>query len=182
MATKWEIRYFTIMDYEKEQLYLRQRHKEGWKFVKVTGLGVYHFESCEAEDVIYQLDYNQEGREHKEEYVQMFRDCGWEYIMDYVGYSYFRKPVCEMKQGEEEIFCDDGSRLDMMQRVFRGRMLPLLALFCGCLIPQFLVQINCDTAFNGGAAFLLGAVILLYVVIFVHYGLNYMKYKKKLGR
>ena len=75
-----------------------------------------------------------------------------------------------------------GSRLDMMQRVFRGRMLPLLALFCGCLIPQFLVQINCDTAFNGGIAFLLGAVILLYVAIFVHYGLDYMKYKKKLGR
>ena len=47
----------------------------------------------------------------------MFADCGWEYLQDFAGYSYFRKPVAEMK-GEEAIFCDDASRLEMMRRVF----------------------------------------------------------------
>lgn len=47
---------------------------------------------CTPEDVVYQLDYNEEGLTHKDEYVQMFRDCGWEYIQDFGGYSYFRKP------------------------------------------------------------------------------------------
>ena len=54
---------------------LRTQHKDGWKFVKVTGIGIYHFEQCQPEDVIYQLDYNQEGLKNKQEYVQMFADC-----------------------------------------------------------------------------------------------------------
>ena len=56
MKTKKEIRYFTIFQYEKEQEYLREQHKHGWKFVKVNGFGMYHFEECQPEDVIYQLD------------------------------------------------------------------------------------------------------------------------------
>lgn len=181
METKKEFRYFTIMEYEKEQLYLQQRHKEGWKFVNVTGLGRYHFEKCEPEDVVYQLDYNQDGRAHKEEYVQMFEDCGWEYIMDFVGYSYFRKPVSEMVE-DEGIFCDDDSRLEMMQRVLRGRMLPLAAIFCGCLVPQLVNQLNPDTMYSPAITAVLGAVVGVYIVIFVHFLVKYAEYKKKIGR
>lgn len=114
---KTELRIFTIADWEKEERYLQKRHREGWKFRRVNLLGIYHFERCTPEDVVYQLDYNEEGLKHKDEYVQMFQDCGWEYMQDFGGYSYFRKPVSEM-QGEEKIFCDDESRLDMMRRVF----------------------------------------------------------------
>ena len=120
MATKTEMRYFSIMDWEKEQDYLREQHKSGWRFIKVTGIGTYHFEQCEPEDVIYQLDYNQEGIAHKEEYVQMFKDCGWDYLQDFFGYSYFSKPAAKMG-GDEEIFCDDSSRVEMMERIFKGR-------------------------------------------------------------
>ena len=44
METKKEFKYFTIFQYEQEQEYLSRRHQEGWKFVKITGLGIYHFE------------------------------------------------------------------------------------------------------------------------------------------
>ena len=71
MEVRKEHKYFTIVEHEKEQEYLREKQKAGWKFVKVTGLGTYHFEKCEPEDVIYQLDYNQDGLAHKEEYVQV---------------------------------------------------------------------------------------------------------------
>lgn len=47
--------------------------------MNVSGL-TYTFESCPPEDVIYQLDYNKEGLDHKDEYIQMFQDCGWEYV------------------------------------------------------------------------------------------------------
>ena len=93
---KSEVRFFTIADWEKEEEYLRKRHREGWKFVRLS-FPVYHFEKCEPEDVVYQLDYNEDGVAHKEEYVQMFADCGWEYLQDFAGYSYFRKPVAGMK-------------------------------------------------------------------------------------
>ena len=48
--------------------------------------------------------------------------------MDFNGYCYFRKPMAMMQQ-KEEIFCDDTSRLEMMQRIFYGRIIPLIAIF-----------------------------------------------------
>lgn len=58
---KTELRIFTIADWEKEEQYLRKRHRKGWRFVKVGLLGVYHFEKCTPEDVVYQLDYDAKG-------------------------------------------------------------------------------------------------------------------------
>ena len=179
MKTKKEFKYFSIFHYEKEQEYLRARHREGWKFVKVTGLGVYHFEACTPEDVVYQLDYNQEGLEHKDEYVQMFRDCGWEYLMDFVGYSYFRKPAAQM-DGEEEIFCDDQSRLEMMERVFKGRMTPVLVLFCAVLLPQFIL--NLVVYHNFLLAVMYAGILVLYVAVFAYSAAHYHRLQKNAGK
>lgn len=170
---KKEFRWFTIWEYEKEQDYLRSQHRSGWKFVCVTGLGTYHFQQCQPEDVVYQLDYNQEGTANKEEYVKMFSDCGWEYIQEYAGYSYFRKSASQM-HGDEEIFCDDNSRLAMMERVYKGRMLPLLVLFFACLLPQFVINVTNSNYFV--AAFL-GGILLIYVVVFAMFAINYYRYK-----
>ena len=137
---KKELRFFSIAAWKKEEAYLRMQHLTGWRFTGVTSAGVYHFKKCEPEDVIYQLDYNPDGLAHKDEYVEMFRDCGWEYLQDFAGYSYFRKPVSKM-HGQEEIFCDDESRLDMIERVYRWRILPLTLLFLAGLLPSLLFNI-----------------------------------------
>ncbi|MGN0451879.1 MAG: DUF2812 domain-containing protein [Acutalibacteraceae bacterium] len=179
MATKKQFKWFSIFEYEKEQDYLRKMHKSGWKFVKVVGLCVYHFEKCTPEDVIYQLDYNKEGLDNKDEYVKMFNDCGWEYLQDYVGYSYFRKPVSEAN-GEEEIFCDDESRLQMMERVFKGKMVPLLILFFGVLIPQFTVNLLSTHKYIIAALF--GSIIVLYLVVFLMCANSYSKYKNNMKK
>lgn len=173
METKKTFKFFTIFEHEKEQDYLREMHKSGWKFVRVTGLGVYHFEKCAPEDVIYQLDYNKEGLNHKEEYVQMFRDCGWEYMQDFFGYSYFKKPAAE-SEGAEEIFCDDYSKIQMLDRVRRGRLFPLYAIFGCVLIPTFFINL-CFGPFWETMLFAL--IIIFYIVIFVRFGLLYLKYK-----
>jgi len=175
MKQQKETKFFTIFQHEQEQEYLRTKHKKGWKFLKVTGLGTYHFEECEPEDVVYQLDYNKEGQAHKDEYIQMFQDCGWEYLMDFYGYSYFRKPVAEMN-GEEEIFCDDESRLEMMNRVYKGRLIPLLVLFFLALVPQFVMAVSIykDTLL----AIFLATIIIVYFVIFIVFTIHYNKYKK----
>ena len=176
MKTKTEIKFFNVVQYEQEAEYLRNMHKSGWKFVKLTGLGKYHFEACQPEDVVYQLDYNQEGRRNREEYIQMFADCGWEYLQDAFGYSYFRKPAAEIK-GEESIFCDDESRMEMMNRVFRGRLLPLIVIFFCCLLPQFFNSMSIyHSPFITG---LLGAVIGLYLVMFLSFTYYYINYRKE---
>lgn len=180
---KTELRFFTIPEWKKEEKYLQKRHSEGWKFTGVTLPGLYHFEKCEPEDVVYQLDYNQEGTAHRAEYIQIFHDCGWEYILDYVGYSYFRKPVADMNgQESEEIFCDDDSRVDMMKRVFRGRMIPLIAIFFCIIIPQLFLQSHTEGTF---AMILTGAfavLFVLYLVLFAWYGWQFRQYTKRLKK
>ena len=176
MKTKKQFRWFTIFEYEKEQEYLRKMHASGWKFVKVTGLGSYHFEECTPRDVIYQLDYNSDGLAHKDEYLQIFRDCGWDYIQDYAGYSYFRKEVGEDGVAEE-IFCDDESRLQMMNRVIKGRMIPLLVLFFAILLPQFVLNLTIYN--NYVSAAVSGAILSVYVTVFATVFVKYNQFRNK---
>lgn len=178
MKTKTQFKFFTIFAYEKEQDYLRGMHRDGWRFTGVTGLGQYHFEACAPVDMVYQLDYNKDGLAHRDEYLKMFEDCGWEYLQDYMGYSYFRKAVAE-GGAAEEIFCDDDSKLQMMQRVLRGRMLPLLAIFFAVLLPQFLSRL---CAGSYGIAAFIGGVLALYVAIFATGAVKYRQYKSRAER
>lgn len=98
---KREFRWFSIMDYEKEANYLSKRHQQGWKFHEAAFPGIYTFHKCEPENVVYQLDYNNAVKKNQREYVQMFEDCGWEYVQNFNGYCYFRKPMAQMQQKEE---------------------------------------------------------------------------------
>lgn len=167
--TKIKLRFFTIPQWEQEAQWLRSMHKKGWKLQRITLPCWYRFERCTPEDVIYQLDFNPEGIEHKEEYVQMFHDCGWEYIQDMAGYSYFRKPVSEMRDADEEIFCDEDSRLDMMKRVWKGKILPLLAIFF-CLLAMLVVQRQNTVAF----VMLLG-LLAFYAIVLLQCGVAYWR-------
>lgn len=178
--TKKEFKFFTITQYKQEEEYLSSMHRNGWKFLKVVMPGFYYFEKCEPENVTYRLDYNQEGITHKAEYIQLFSDCGWEYLLDFVGYSYFRK-ASEVAAADEEIFCDDESRLDMMKRVYKGRIIPLIALFLCVIVPQFMMNV---VGYGGGgltqdllSVFFL-AIGILYLSIFCMFTVQFYQYEK----
>lgn len=132
-----EFHYFMIPDYEKEEEYLRDMHKDGWRFTHVTLPGFYHFEQCEPEDVVYRIDFNPQTAGKKREYIRMFEDYGWEYMQDLNEFSYFRKPAAEaVTEAETEIFSDNASKVDMMRRVFAKRMIPILVIFLCCVLPN----------------------------------------------
>ena len=175
METKREYRFFNIFQHKKEEEYLREMHRSGWRFIRVSGFGKYLFEKCEPDDVVYQLDYNPQPKERYHEYLQMFRDCGWEHIQDYAGYAYFCKRAADMN-GAEEIFNDDDSKIAMMGRVYKGRMLPLVGLLCGCLLPVFITNM-----LNGNYPIVvfLGAIIGVYLGCFTVCAISYYKMKKK---
>lgn len=179
---KKENKRFTVMDYEKEAEYLSSMHAKGWKFKQVKYLGTYYFEECEPAEYSYQLDYNQDAANEKEEYIQMFADCGWEYLQDFVGYSYFRKPVGEGEE-REEIFCDDESRIEMMKRVFRGRIVPLIILFF-CLIMNCINFGMRSTESTFGMVMLILNILLMvvYVGMFASFYRKYKAFMEKMGR
>lgn len=181
MSTVKKIRFFSVTQYEQEAEWLRKMHNQGLKYVSLAIPGIYTFETCEPEDVVYQLDYNKEGLENKEEYIQMYADCGWEYLGDVMGYSYFRKPSAEM-DGEETIFCDDESRLEMIDRVWKGRGLALLLLFFAVVIPNTTSALSRYAAGEDVLTLVIIWAILAvaYLWILISFALYYRKLKNRI--
>ena len=72
------IRFFSIADYGEEEVWLHDQHKNGWKLSRMIPPCFYIFEKCTPEDVAYRLDYKNNTETNN--YFQIFRDYGWEYI------------------------------------------------------------------------------------------------------
>ena len=114
--TKTMIRFFTIADYEEEEIWLHEQHKNGWKLHKMIPPCLYIFEKCTPEDVIYRLDYKN-GAENAN-YFQLFTDYGWEYIGRCVGWLYFRKPASVQNTEQDgELFSDNESKIDLIRHI-----------------------------------------------------------------
>ena len=134
---KTMIRFFTIADYEEEEKWLRDQHRNGWKLVGMTIPCFYMFESCEPADVIYRLDFKDSTEDN--EYMGMLRDFGWEYCGKCAGWLYFRKDADDIESQEEgELFSDNASKAELVSHVIKTRMLPLCTIFFCCVIPNFL--------------------------------------------
>lgn len=172
-----KIRFFTIADYNEEEAWLREQHKNGWKLEKTIVPCFYFFEKCEPEDVVYRLDYKNSKVDSN--YKQMFLDYGWEHFEECVGWLYFRKPASEMESEEEsEIFSDTESKLDMIQKIFQTRMLPLMAIFLCCIIPQMLRTF--DRPGETVLQVIFTILFVIYVYLFVHCGFKLKKIRKSL--
>ncbi len=168
-------RFFSICQWKKEEKWLRKMANEGWKFLRIAGLNQYYFVRSEPEDIIYQLDYHPNGAYNNEEYRQLFEDCGWEYLQDKFGYSYFCKPASRMNGRDEEIFCDDESRIQMLNRIFKGWMVPLLAVFFLIILPQ-LFWLGHNDDLLAKALFVFYCVMFcIYLAIFILFTIQYVR-------
>ena len=142
MEKKVVYRIATIADYDREALYLRKMHAEGWKLKEVTYSNLvvavkYTFEKCHPEQVSYQLDFYPMEKSERASYLQLFKDCGWEHITDFNGFSYFRKLHSGIESDAEfEIYNDAAGKLAVVKRILTMRMLPILLLF-SALLPVF---------------------------------------------
>ena len=154
MEKKSVYRIFTIADYDREALYFREMHAKGWKLRKVSYSILlfavkYTFEKCQPEQVSYQLDFYPMRTSERTSYLQLFKDCGWEHITDFNSFSYFRKAHSEIESDAEfEIYNDVTGKLDMVHRILRLRLLPVL-FFLSMLIPLFLKLLSERDVFSG---------------------------------
>ena len=153
MEKKIVYRIFTIADYEREALYFREMHAKGWKLRKVSYsillfVVKYTFEKCQPEQVSYQLDFYPMKKSDRASYLQLFKDCGWEHITDFNGFSYFRKLHSGIESDAEfEIYNDAAGKLAMVKRILTRRMLPILLLFLA-LLPVFSKFVTGGSSFS----------------------------------
>ena len=165
MEKKIVYRIFTIADYEREALYFREMHAKGWKLRKVSYSILlfavkYTFEKCHPEQVSYQLDFYPMEKSERASYLQLFKDCGWEHITNFNGFSYFRKAHSEIESDAEfEIYNDATGKLAMVKRILTMRMLPILLLF-SALLPVF-------SKFLGRGSYFSWEVFLIFIIDWV---------------
>ena len=170
MEKKSVYRLVTIADYEREAIFLGRMHAEGWKLSKVSYSILlfavkYTFEKCQPEQVSYQLDFYPMKTSERTSYLQLFKDCGWEHITDFNGFSYFRKAHSEIESDAEfEIYNDATGKLDIVHRILRLQLLPVL-FFLSMLIPLFLKLLSERDVFSG-LVFLLTIIDCVLLIIF----------------
>ena len=185
MEKKVVYRIATIADYDREALYLREMHAEGWKLKEVTYSNLvvavkYTFEKCQPEQVSYQLDFYPMKKSERASYLQLFKDCGWEHIIDFNSFSYFRKVHSEVESAAEfEIYNDAVGKLAMVNRILRLRLVPVLLLLA-IHIPFLLKLLNRSNAYGLWSLLAVGldillSLILLLMVVYISWKLWHKK-------
>ena len=185
MEKKIVYRIFTIADYEREALYFREMHAKGWKLRKVSYSILlfavkYTFEKCHPEQVSYQLDFYPMEKSERASYLQLFKDCGWEYITDFNSFSYFRKVRSKIESNAEfEIYNDAAGKLAMVNRILRLRLVPVLLLLA-IHIPFLLKLLNRSNTFDLWKFLAVGldiflSLILLLMVVYISWKLWHKK-------
>jgi len=110
-----KIKWFWPWRDEQEEAWLRSMSQKGWHLSSVGLPCIYRFRAGEQMDYVYRLDYQTFPKKDKQEYQQLFRDAGWEYIGEISACQYFRK---EVKEAEPlEIFTDVGSKIAKYKRI-----------------------------------------------------------------
>ena len=176
MEKKVVYRIATIADYDREALYLRKMHAEGWKLKRVSYSNLvvavkYTFEECQPEQVSYQLDFYPMKKSERASYLQLFKDYGWEHITVFNSFSYFSKPYSQIESDAEfEIYNDAAGRLAMVKRILTMRMLPILLLF-SALLPIFSKLVSGVSYFSWELflIFIIDGVLLIVFAIQISY-------------
>ena len=176
MEKKIVYRIVTIADYEREAVFLGEMHAKGWKLEKVSYSNLvvavkYSFEKCQPEQVAYQLDFYPMKKSERASYLQLFKDCGWEHVTDFNGFSYFRKHHSGIESDAEfEIYNDSAGKFAMIKRILIMRMLPILLLF-SALLPVFSKFVSGVSSFSWELflIFIIDGVLLIVFAIQISY-------------
>ena len=96
------------------------------------------------------MDFYPMKKSERASYLQLFKDCGWEHITDFNGFSYFRKLYSGVESDAEfEIYNDAAGKLAMVKKILTMRMLPILLLFLA-LLPVLSKFVSGGSSFSWG--------------------------------
>lgn len=179
MITKF--RFFTIVDYEREEEFLRKMANKGYQLEEIVGVFFYKFSESEPRDTIYRLDYGIHKENEKKEYIQLFEDYGWDYMFDFVDWSYFKT---DQDNPNTEIFSDNESRLELANRIFKHRYIPILIIFLLTVVPIFYRVLIFGERFESlkVIAPIWGFLFAVYLIVIGYTGYGLYKINKKYKR
>ncbi len=157
--------YFDLADFEEEQAFLTSYHADGWRLISIKD-SKYTFERCEKEAVAYQIDFNP-NEQQKEEYIQLFTDFGWKFIIERDGRFYISKPATFYNENENKLFSDRETKAAMCKKIVKHKLqqlipLSIVTVFVSCVMGLILFRYRVfPSAITGFVSLvLLGGLIL----------------------
>lgn len=154
-VTKFKL--FWAWQDEKEEAWLREMSRQGLHLQALPFPCSYRFEAGTPRDLVYRMDYIVD-RTSYENYLQLFKDAGWEHLGEMGGWQYFRTEAGEGVV--PEIYTDPDSKAQKYQR---------LMMILVVLLPIFIVTssrgVDPDSRFAGlylAGKLLISLFLLLY--------------------
>lgn len=114
MTTISKFKWFWAWQDEKEEAWLSNMAREGWHLKGLGIPGTYTFESGEPRNDQYLIDFIVDRKDYQN-YLQLFKDTGWEHLGEMGGWQYFRTRA----EGTAipEIYTDKDSKAMKYQRL-----------------------------------------------------------------
>ncbi|HLU22289.1 MAG TPA: DUF2812 domain-containing protein [Bacillaceae bacterium] len=166
-----KFKFFLASNVDKEEKWLIEMSSKGFHFKKYKAF-MYYFEEDKNKSYIYQTDFN----EPTDDYFQLYEDAGWEYVDSaVVRFHYFRTDANNTKV--KKIYSDSESIKETYQRMLKFYLLLFFVLLTS--------QVWLFTTWRGDALQIIvlsivGAVILLYVYLFISLKRKINFYTRKL--
>jgi hypothetical protein len=168
---------------EKEEAWLEKMSQDGWHLKSVSLPCVYTFGKGDPRRYTYRLDYMPTEKGKFQEYLQIFRDAGWEYLGELSNWRYWRK--LDVAGETSEIFTDTESILRKYRRLlgYMGFFLALMV-FLGMQVFRDLPGIEAGpltlvSAIYMFAKLIYAVLIPIYVVVIVQLLRRIDQLKKK---
>ena len=108
-------KFFVAWQEDKEKKFLEEMALQGYILTKAR-FGKYVFEKQEAKKLIYEFDYNSfKTPEEEAEYIQIFKDAGWDLRCKNTGWYYF----CTEDKAKQDlsIFSNNKSRKEKYKKL-----------------------------------------------------------------
>ena len=157
--TMRKFKWFWAWQDEKEEAWLTEMAQAGWHLHALAGPTLYDFTAGEPRRDVYRMDYITDRKDYQN-YLQLFRDAGWEHLGEMGGWQYFRKTA---KEGEQpEIYTDNASKATKYQR-----LLTILIVFLPIFMALITRPLPTDSRFYDlyGVGKLIGAILMLLYVV-----------------
>ena len=159
MTTITKFKWFWAWQDEKEEAWLHEMASQGFHLQAVGIPGSYTFEVGEPRDDYYRMDFITDRKDYKN-YLQLFKDAGWEHLGEMGGWQYFRTRA----EGTTipEIYTDKDSKAQKYQR-----LITILVVLLPIFITITTRPLDASSAFAGlyFAGKMIGTFLMLLYVI-----------------
>ena len=128
--TLTKFKWFFAWNDEREEAWLGEMARQGWH-LRSPGLpGWYHFDHGEPRSDTYRMDYILDRKDYAN-YLQLFRDAGWDHAGELGGWQYFR--TAAQNGSFPEIYTDKASKAQKYRRVLTTLIV---------LMPIFVISVT----------------------------------------